>query len=93
MGIDDQVKRLQERIDKYHVLKDCIQALEQLEEAFNPSYLGNNWQLTMYDKHDADAVFGVSLPAMLFNELVGTGLRVLLPVMKQRLEEFDLLQQ
>lgn len=90
MSIEDEINRMERRIEKFRELLEFIDALEAIETNLQPDSLAGNWAVTFQPENVDEPDLRLNLPGGIFGQLVGAGLRVLLPKMREARDQFRL---
>jgi len=85
-----KISALEAKIEKYRQAEGFLDGLEALRDEISMVRPTDTWHISCVPEVDDAPDFRITLPGALFAELVGTGLRVLVPIWKERLENFDL---
>lgn len=82
--------RVTQRLETWRRAREVLEGLEELQKCLSLPDGRYSWNLLRCDTDEGDCMMRMEVAEPLLAELLGAGLRTLLPTLRARLEEFDL---
>jgi len=86
---DKMIEEIERRIAKYKEVKHYLEAMEAIQTQLVGGERTTHWEMTEVDGKTGDRIMSRELPGALFESIVGAGLRVMIPVLRERTETFN----